>query len=130
MQTTTATNEVSFEWRVRQLINVIEYRDRTGKQWVFHIGHTSGGDLYLQVQFDGIDAYTGQPAGQHGRKWYLSPHMTKSEIVMTALKAVLTAEEHEARENFKYLGKRVFGPDFDVDALAEICDKSHMDIRN
>ena len=37
---------------------------------------------------------------QTTRKWYISPWATKSEVVQTALKLVLTALEHEARENF------------------------------
>ena len=52
-----------------------------------------------------------------GRWWRLSHHMTKSELVQTALKAVLTAEEHEAREHFLYKGVPVFGPHINVDAL-------------
>lgn len=44
-------------------------------------------------------------------------HNTKTEIVMTALKAVLAAEEHEARERFKYRGEAIFSPHVDVDDL-------------
>jgi hypothetical protein len=56
--------------------------------------------------------------------------MTKSEIVSTALKAVLTAEEHEAREQFQYKSKTIFGPHFDVDKLASLCESDSMDVRN
>lgn len=57
----------------------------------------------------------------HSRKWLLSEHMTRSEIVQTALKAVLTAAEHEAREKFKYKGHAVFGPHISVERLLEAC---------
>lgn len=57
---------------------------------------------------------------QHGRKWFLSPHMTKSEVVLTALKAVLTFEEHETRERFLYRGRAIFDPHYDVDLLWEM----------
>ena len=68
--------------------------------------------------------------GQHGRKWRLSPHMTRSEIVQTAFMAVLTWEEHECRERFKYKGQRVFGPHFNVEALAKLCEQGQLDIRD
>jgi hypothetical protein len=43
--------------------------------------------------------------------------------VQTALKAVLTAEEHEAREQFFYRGGAVFGPHINVDRLWTIADE-------
>jgi hypothetical protein len=55
--------------------------------------------------------------------------MTRSEVVQTALKAVLSAEEHEARERFLYKGKAVFGPHFDVDVLHSIYGKEALDVR-
>jgi hypothetical protein len=94
----------------------------TFRDWVFHLGGGFGGPAFLQVRFWALDAATKEPALQSGRKWPLSPHMTKSEIVQTALKAVLTALEHEAREDFTYRGKPIFGPHFDVDFLASYCD--------
>lgn len=57
---------------------------------------------------------------QKGRKWWLSPHMTKSEVVSTCLKAILTFEEHEIRERFKYRGRAVYDPHYDVDVLHAI----------
>jgi hypothetical protein len=39
-----------------------------------------------------------------GRKWRLSYYMTEMEIVNTAFKAVITALEHEAREQFQVDG--------------------------
>ena len=63
---------------------------------------------------------SGEPFSWKGRKWFLSPHMTKSELVQTALKAVLTATEHEVRERFLYRGVSVFDPHYDVDALHEL----------
>lgn len=84
---------------------------------------------YLQVQAWRECLETGQHALQKGRKWFLSPHMTKSEVVQTALKAVLAWEEHEAREKFKYRGQAVFGPHLDVDALHEVVCKGRVDVR-
>lgn len=84
---------------------------------------------YLQWTWRGRCADSGGIARFHGRKWRLSPHMTKSELVQTALKAALTAVEHEARERFLYRGQPIFGPHFDVDSLVEICEAGATDER-
>jgi hypothetical protein len=89
------------------------------KDWTFHV-EERGDHLVLQARFPEADLVTGEVEQQHGRKWILSKHMTKSEVVTTAFKAVLTAEEHEVRERFRYRGRMVFGPHFDVDALHEV----------
>jgi hypothetical protein len=82
---------------------------------------------YLQVTFRARDTDTGDWKTQRGRKWQLSQHMTRSEVIQTAFKAILTAVEHEARESFTYKGVAVFGPHLDVDALVEI--HSRHDVR-
>jgi hypothetical protein len=79
------------------------------------------GGFHLQVRCQAPDADTGRPAVQHGRKWWLARSADRSEIVRTAFKAVLTWQEHEAREQFTYRGARVFGPHLDVDRLAGLC---------
>jgi len=66
---------------------------------------------------------------QTSRKWRLSTYMTKSELVQTALKAVLTAEEHEARETFHYKGEAIFGPHFDIEELVRIAQEKRLDTR-
>ncbi len=83
------------------------YRD-----WNFDVADD---ESWLRVRFhvDGKE--------QKGRKWRLSPHMLKSEVVQTALMAVLYAEEHEAREHFLYRGEAIFGPHYNVDRLLELC---------
>lgn len=71
----------------------------------------------IQAQFYAADT-DGNMQLQSGRKWYVSPYSTESELVQTMLKAVLTATEHEVREKFMYRGKAIFGPHFDVNCLA------------
>lgn len=90
-----------------------------------------GDRAYLQLGFWEIDRDNpaAPPAYQKSRKWMLSPHMTKSEVVQTAFKAVMTAEEHETREKFSYRGQPVFGPHFDLDQLVRICGLGHQDAR-
>ncbi len=85
---------------------------------------------YLQVEYPGVDAVTGAPRICKGRKWLLSPHMTKSEVVQTALMAVLTNEEHEAREAFRYKGAAVFGPHYNIDDLLTVCETKGEDHRS
>lgn len=53
----------------------------------------------------------------HGRKWYLSDHMTEDEIVKTCFAAFKAAVEHEVMEGFLFEGQRVFNPHADFRAL-------------
>lgn len=80
------------------------------------------GALYLQAKYDEADVDTGIVETQFTRKWLLSPMMTKSEIVQTVFKCCITSMEHRCREWFRYKGKAIFGPHFDVDALHAICE--------
>lgn len=77
----------------------------------------AGSGIHLQVRGTEIDRTTGQPAVMHGRRWLIGAHDSPSEIVRTAFLAVLTWQEHEARESFTYKGASVFGPHLDVDDL-------------
>lgn len=101
----------------------------TYKDWRIRLKEDGNLRPYLQVSFLAEDMESGTIEEQRGRKWYLSQFMTKSEVVATALKAVLTAEEHEARESFRYKGRAIFGPHFDVDALYEFVRLSNIDVR-
>lgn len=100
------------------ILERLEFRD-----WRFHLDWNPR-QPWLQVQFVAPDADDGTPTLQKGRKWMLSAYMTPSEIVTTALKAVLAAVEHEAREDFLYAGRRLFGPHIDIDALCEVADRT------
>lgn len=96
----------------------------TYKNWrcKLHRDPQRAGALYLQWSFTSECCKTGVKGPQFSRKWYLSQWMTESEIVQTAFKAALTAEEHECREFFKYLGHRVFNPHIHVRALMDVCN--------
>lgn len=109
--------------QIHRVIAKITYKD-----WKLKVLPENSG-FYLQVQFMGPCAVTGKREKLAGRKWILSAFMTKSELVTTAFKAVLTAEEHECREHFKYKGQTVFGPHLDVDALAELAGAGILDVR-
>ncbi len=108
---------------IRKVLADVSFRD-----WRF-IVETDKAGPFLVIEFDEPCNVTGQPAVQRSRKWKLSPHMTRSEIVQTALKALLTALEHEAREQFLYKGQPIFGPHFDVEALHLVCRTGATDAR-
>lgn len=109
---------------MQEAISQITYKD-----WRIRL-YLDGDRPYLQVSFLEEDMTTKVIEEQKGRKWFLSPHMTKSEVVSTALKAVLTAEEHETREKFRFQGKAIFGPHFDVDQLVKFATyKDNLDMR-
>jgi hypothetical protein len=100
-------------YQVREILENVKYLD-----WIFFVGEKTNGDPdYLQLQFIAPCTTNGDIQDWNGRKWKLSSFMTRSEIVTTAFKAVITALEHEAREKFKYKGQPIFGPHIDVEQL-------------
>ena len=101
---------------MRAVIALMEFRD-----WRFVI-ELKRGERFLVAEFEDTCAATGTFALQRSRKWRLSKHMTRSEFVQTAFKAVHTAMEHEVREQFLYAGRPIFGPHFDIQKLHALCD--------
>lgn len=89
--------------------------------YTFSVQQDGRGEIYLQGDYVEPDTVTGVPERQVTRRWFLSPAMTKSEIVQTVFKCLMTSFEHRGREWFAYKGYPVFGPHFDVDALAMLC---------
>ncbi len=109
---------------IMMVIGEIRFQD-----WSFHVGVGEKNGFYLQARFESWDPFKKQKVPCTSRKWMLSEHMVKSEIVQTVLKCVLTALEHEAREAFTYKGRVIFGPHYDVDALVALCDTVPLDYR-
>lgn len=96
----------------------------------FYLGTTNGLDMFLQVVGREIDVETRLEAEMKGRKWLLSEHMVTTEIVHTALKAVLAYHEHEIREKFRYRGEAIFNPHMSVHQLVEWCKHpEHQEVR-
>lgn len=103
-----------------RVLRAIKYKD-----WVFTVESRTwkfekiNDTLYfLRVEFKTPNTETQDDASWKGRKWLLSERMTDSEIVQTAFKAVLTAEEHETREQFKYHGQAVLAPHHNLNEVA------------
>ena len=86
------------------------------KNWIFYLGDDNG-RMYLQIHFLEQNIENGIEELQKSRKWMLSPYMCETEVVRTAHKAIRTAVEHEADENFTYKGVRVYSPHLDVNVL-------------
>ena len=84
---------------------------------------------YLQVRGEVWDEVTRVYRTVSGRKWLLSRHMTETEVVQTAFLAVKTWGEHETRENFRYRGDCVFSPHIDVNAVADLVNRTTPDKR-
>ena len=106
-----------------QLIACVSYND-----WVYDI-KLDGDRPYLQISFSEIDTVTNEMADWTCRKWFLSYHMTDSEVVQTAFLATKTAIQHELRESFKYRDEAIFRPHFDIEALHEVCVQGRVSKR-
>jgi hypothetical protein len=95
----------------------------------FRVGHMGDG-FFVQITYDEPDIRSGEMAPQKGRKWYVSPFATDSEIVQTCLTAAIASAEHQVREHFGYRPEKgsparlIYGPHFDADALWGICGKA------
>lgn len=96
---------------IRYILDEIKY-----KEWCFRVQDKGDGYL-IQLSWIAEDAITGKLSTQKGRKWYISSHAIPQEVVRTAYKAVLAAEEHEVGENFKYKGSAIFNPHQDPEKL-------------
>lgn len=115
--------ETSTIERLREIVAQCSFMD-----YSFHVKTDGRGDLYLQATYIEPDIDTDLLETQTTRRWFLSPSMTKSEVVQTVFKCCITSMEHRTREHFTYRERRVFGPHFDVDALWGICDQiSHRE---
>jgi hypothetical protein len=71
-----------------------------------------GDGFYVQIRFPSQAPFDGC------RKWYVSSHATISEVVQTVFLAALTAQEHELRERFRFMGRDIFNPHQDATDLA------------
>lgn len=113
----------------KEILAEVRYQ---GYSFQVHGDFDAGPATYLQAFFTAPDNDDQRfVLATHTRKWLLSRYMTRSELVQTAFKCVLTSIEHEAREQFTYRGQRVFGPHFDVDALVSLAGAgaAALDIR-
>jgi hypothetical protein len=119
---------MDFEIRVKALVDELDYKWGGYRLLCERDKKDSAGRLYLQVECDRPDAYTGLPGVGHGGKAYLSEHMTDGEIVRRAFALFMAYEEHECREGFRWRGRAVFGPHIATEALWSVADQ--LDFRD
>ena len=103
---------------IQQLVSGVSFND-----WRYLV-KMDGERPYLQIKFDAPCNMTGNMEEQSGRKWVLSFHMTDDEIIATALKATLTAVEHETREQFKWRGQPIYRPHYDIYELHKLSSRN------
>lgn len=104
--------------QARAIVQECQFPDYT---FVVNISRT--GAVYLQATYLEADTLTGNVELQYTRRWFLSPEMSKSEIVSTAFKCVLTSMEHKTREWFTWRDRAIYQPHYDVEALHAICEE-------
>lgn len=85
------------------------------------------GRYYFQITYWRKDVITGEMGYGYGGKAYLSEHASDSELVQTIFGLYKGYWEHEARETFKWRGRRVFGPHISTEALWEVAKR--VDVR-
>jgi hypothetical protein len=108
---------------IRAIVSDVKFRD-----WSIRVLPKADGFL-LQVVFMAPDCENGAPTEQHGRKWYVSSHACKSEVVQTAYAAVQRAILHEVAEDFLYRGRRIYNPHQDVEELVTLADLGKEEVR-
>ncbi len=111
--------------RIREILSSIEFMDR--KFLVMEKG--DGFLLQMSYMEEDVDNPGSGPVEQKTRKWYASPFMTESELVETVWAMVCRSQMHVTAEHFKYKGRRVYSPHFDINARIEMCDANRFDCR-
>ena len=108
------------EWieKAKSIVDECSFPD-----YIFKVDVSRTGAVYLQATYMEPDTTTGDMELQYTRRWFLSPEMSRSEIVSTAFKCAITSMEHRTREWFLYNGKAIYQPHYDVDKLWEICEE-------
>lgn len=97
------------------VMNMITYKHG----WKPNVIMKRGGVVLVYWEFSATDVKTGKQETWKSRKWYISPHMTNSEIVQTFFLAAKIAEIHEMHESFRYKGEILFNPHYDSDSIVE-----------
>lgn len=100
---------------IRNIVSDIRYLD-----WQFLV-RMDGERPYLQVRGHGPDPNQEmKDENWTGRKWWLSTHMCKNEVIRTAYKALECAVKHEMDEMFTYRGAQIMSPHLDYDVVVDM----------
>jgi hypothetical protein len=105
--------------KINSILEGVEFRGGSFSVEEIHDG------FLIQLCREEADVEGGERQVFEGRKWHIVRTATESEVVQTAFKAVVTWQEHEARDQFTYRGARPFSPHFDVEGLVELYRQQH-----
>jgi len=108
---------------LKHLINQVKFRD-----WTYHFYMDETRPI-LQIKFMAPCSDTGEMMLQSCRKWFLSFHMTDSEVIQTVFAATLRASEHEVREDFTWRDEPICRPHFDIHSLWELSNEGKIEKR-
>lgn len=81
------------------------------------------GRIFLQIVYKARCNKSGDEQIWHGRKFYLSDHMTDDEIIKTSFGAFKAAIEHEVMEAFRVDKIVLFNPHINFEELLKISNK-------
>lgn len=128
--------------QIEAIVNDITFCDPSGQEWKVRVRYevipipelqkiaeeqfNYKGRPYIQVFGHSLNPKTDDKEDWSSRKWMLSPHMCKNEIIRTAYKAVECAVAHETNEMFLYKGMPVFTPHMDYDKVIEMMEEGHF----
>jgi hypothetical protein len=86
------------------------------------------GPYFVQIRCWRLDVITGEEGYGYSGKGQPSKHATDSEIIQLIFGLYLGYWTHEARENFEWAGRRVFGPHIKTQALHSVAKQ--VDVRS
>lgn len=80
------------------------------------------GELFLQAtaMVTCVKRGTTVPLSTHAHK--VSIYLSKTMFIQLVFTIYKELEDHEAREHFRYRGRRIYNPHTDVHALWEVCE--------
>lgn len=83
------------------------------------------GRIFLQITYKTKCNKSKKMENWHGRKFYLSEHMTEDEVIKTLFLGFKLTVEHEVMESFKVDGKILFNPHLNY---TELLAMSHKEV--
>jgi hypothetical protein len=88
----------------------------------FHTEY-EGTTAFIHATYMEADTVSGAIEEQRTREWVIDMlKASRSQVVATCFKCVITSMEHKTREWFLYRDKAIYQPHHDVDALLAICE--------
>ncbi len=110
----------------RAIVEAITYKPG----WSFLLGR-DGDRWFVQASVSVESDLTMDPTRRSSERtpWKsgkrsLSPHMCRQEVVGVVFGLIKDAEEHEAREWFRYQGASIYNPHLDPDVLARVARRA------